>query len=960
MAWQKISRGLSLMAATIGFLCWLGWLFHIPFLTRLSMGLVTMKANTALCLVMLGVATWILARGEPPRPLRIFSNAMALMVILIGFLTLWEHVGNIDLKIDNVFFLESAESAGKSFPGRMGPLSAMIFMLLGTAVILLNTQTDRGFRISQRVVVVGWSLTFTIFLGYFYHVEFPRALEKYFSIALHTVVAFTLLFLALLLARPGQGMLAVFLARDEAGAMARRLLPSALLVPALSGWILVQGREKGYYGKGVPVAVLAGVVTIVFTWLIWTTAKTVQKTNLRRLRSRRNAQARLRESEERYRAFIRNSAEGIWRLEFEPPLDTRLPAEAQLEQAYLYGRIAECNEMMARMYGLKEPAELVGKSLDTMLPASDPGARSYLLSIIQNGYRAEDQESCERDAAGRTVYFSNSMVGIVEDHMLRRIWGTQKQITDHKQAQDALMDSERRFRGIFDNAAVGMALMDLEGKWLQVNDLICSITGMSKEDLLGKSFMEITHQDDFQADWENAQRLMRGEISTYSMEKRYRHRDSKFVWVNLTVSLLRDHEGKPRNFISVVEDITVRKQTLEALSDSIEEAEESRQRAEAASRAKDDFLAALSHELRTPLTPVLMSASELVHDERLPGEVREQILMICRNVTLEARLIDDLLDLTRITNGKLAMSFSVVDVHELLGHTKQIIASELRPRQLVLMWQLEATHHFVRGDGARLQQVFWNLLKNAIKFTPDGGSISVKSRNAEKDEVVISIADTGRGIRPEDIGKIFRPFEQGTVDGGHSFGGLGLGLSISQAVIQLHEGELEVFSEGPGKGSVFTIRLASVAAKENPPERIAPPVSSSQEKIIRILLVEDDASTLDAATRLLRRRGYHIHPASSVAQALEICREHPIDLLVTDIGLPDGTGISLMKQIGKYGFPGIAVSGYGMEHDMKATREAGFSAHLIKPINIGDLARQIEVITQGRGWEVDQGEALNP
>ena len=229
--------------------------------------------------------------------------------------------------------------------------------------------------------------------------------------------------------------------------------------------------------------------------------------------------------------------------------------------------------------------------------------------------------------------------------------------------------------------------------------------------------------------------------------------------------------------------------------------------AESANAAKDRFLAALSHELRTPLTPILIWAGGMVNDPSLPPEIDEGLKMVCRNVELEARLIDDLLDLTRIARGKLQLHLRKSDAHDLLGHAMEIVRDEISSRKLKLSVELNADDHFVLADAPRLQQVFWNLLKNASKFTPGQGAVTIRTSNPEPQALWIEISDTGIGIEPQHLEKIFDAFEQG----GTRREGLGLGLAISKAIVEMHRGSIRAFSDGPGKGAKFVIDLRTAA-----------------------------------------------------------------------------------------------------------------------------------------------------
>jgi two-component system cell cycle sensor histidine kinase/response regulator CckA len=237
-----------------------------------------------------------------------------------------------------------------------------------------------------------------------------------------------------------------------------------------------------------------------------------------------------------------------------------------------------------------------------------------------------------------------------------------------------------------------------------------------------------------------------------------------------------------------------------------QELQREKENAEAASAAKDRFLAMLSHELRTPLTPVLIWAGETAKQPEMSPDLREGLRMVCRNVELEARLIDDLLDLTRITRGKLKLQLGFADIHELLRHSLDIVASEIADRQVKTAVALDAVHREIKVDGPRLQQVFWNILRNAYKFTPENGAVSVRSYNPSSDTVCIEISDTGPGIEPQFLGKIFDMFEQ--LEAKRE--GLGLGLAISKAIIEMHGGSISARSEGRGKGATFIIELPTV------------------------------------------------------------------------------------------------------------------------------------------------------
>jgi CheY-like chemotaxis protein/two-component sensor histidine kinase len=308
-------------------------------------------------------------------------------------------------------------------------------------------------------------------------------------------------------------------------------------------------------------------------------------------------------------------------------------------------------------------------------------------------------------------------------------------------------------------------------------------------------------------------------------------------------------------------------------------------------------------------------------------------------VELEARLIDDLLDLTRIDRGKVQLNFEIVDAHTLLQNALEICQPEIDRKHLRPSLNLGAKKVHMRADPARLQQIFWNLINNAVKFTSRDGQITITTSNDSDGQLRVEIADSGIGIESEALPKIFDAFEQG---GRTQLGGLGLGLAISKTLVEAHQGAITAQSEGRNKGSKFTLIFPT---REIAQAQVAPTVSptSPQRHQMRILLVEDHEDTNRSLTNLLRRRGYHVHSALNFQSALELSEKEDFDVLVSDLGLPDGNGVDLMRKLSsKQPLFGIALTGFGMEADIRRSREVGFQHHLVKPIDLNKLDALIQ------------------
>src|SRR5213082_3436272 len=420
-------------------------------------------------------------------------------------------------------------------------------------------------------------------------------------------------------------------------------------------------------------------------------------------------------------------------------------------------------------------------------------------------------------------------------------------------------------------------------------------------------------------------------------------KDSQERWLEEKGRVILDDSRRPARFLGTLLDITQRKQAEDALKKAKQDAED-------ASRAKDQFLAMLSHELRTPLTPVLMTIASLQRNYDIPDSARRDLDVLQRNVELEALLIDDLLDLTRIAHGKLELRNDAIDVHASLSYALGVSASDLTEKQIDIQQDFAAKEHHCWADAARLQQVFWNIIKNAVKFTPARGQLRISTRNATEHNIIIDFTDTGVGISPELQSRIFEAFEQGGRGVTNRYGGLGLGLAISKRVIDLHGGKISVHSEGQGKGATFTIKLKAMETSllEGP----AYPLDhgGTDQPSADILLVEDHEDTARALRRMLENAGYQVGYASTLASARDLAAKRRFRLVISDLGLPDGSGLDLMGELGDSGqLRGIALSGFGSESDVAAAKAAGFAEHFTKPVDWERLRHTIHRLLDRRG-----------
>jgi two-component system CheB/CheR fusion protein len=511
-------------------------------------------------------------------------------------------------------------------------------------------------------------------------------------------------------------------------------------------------------------------------------------------------------------------------------------------------------------------------------------------------------------------------------------------------SEAAARESEERYRTLVEQSPRAI-LVHTGGKYVFANAAAAKLFGAADaQRLVGRDTLDLVAPEDRERIGAAVQQAYASHSSGMGQCSILRLDGQRVPVESVRAAVM--YQGRPAIQV-ILEDITERKAVEQALL-------EAKRAAEEANQAKDNFLATLSHELRTPLTPVLAAASILKDDASLPEQARHDLEMMRRNVELQARLIDDLLDLTRIARGKLELSLRTVNVHELLEHAIDICRSDAYAKEIKLVPELHAEQAHVLADSSRLQQVFWNLVKNAIKFTPPGGKIWVRTSNKEtgsgtgRPVVVIEVQDTGMGIEPEDLGRIFNAFEQGGRTITRRFGGLGLGLAICKAIAELHRGSIRASSLGRDKGATLTVEVCTVeapAAQVGGAAGMPASAAGASGRPLRILLVEDHGDTAYLMSRLLERLNHAVATASSIQGAMTAAQAGGFDLVISDLGLPDGSGLDLMRQLKQmYGLRGICLSGYGTEKDIQASREAGFVQHLVKPVDFQNLRAAIQQV----------------
>lgn len=521
------------------------------------------------------------------------------------------------------------------------------------------------------------------------------------------------------------------------------------------------------------------------------------------------------------------------------------------------------------------------------------------------------------------------------------------QLRTVRDQQKQLERSRAQYEDLFDFAQVTYALLDTVGVVSTVNLAACRLLNVQRAHLIGRPLLGFVVQQD-RPEWLEHLRRCQASRSVVESEVRFQVRGNTAV--TCRVYSRRAHYGDRDALPTVIVDQTERL-TLDEARLSAERrrdgAERAAEDARSASAAKDRFLATVSHELRTPLTPALFAASRLALWDGIPDEARALAQTIQRNVEYEARLIDDLLDVARINRKRITVRREVIDLHDIVREAIATCEPLAETRTITVAVHLLAEDHYVNADRARLRQVFWNLLNNAVKFTDAGGTIIVRSANVADTVVRVSIRDTGAGLDPRTMAQLFAPFDR-QPGGRNSRGGLGLGLAICKGIIGAHDGQIWASSEGPRQGSTFAVELATV-----PEPQQKAPASVERHAAVhgepgthrpRILIVEDDQDSGEMLAEFLSHYGYDVQLASSLQTGI-LKLDETWDVVLSDIGLPDGSGLEIAQNARKRQQQPrrlIAFTGYGSTDDITASRAAGFDAHVVKPVDLDRLLRMLQ------------------
>jgi len=508
-------------------------------------------------------------------------------------------------------------------------------------------------------------------------------------------------------------------------------------------------------------------------------------------------------------------------------------------------------------------------------------------------------------------------------------------------SEEALRQSEERYRATFDNLALGIVEGSLDGRLLRANEAMGRIVGRPMDEIIGATIADLTYPEDRAEDQQLIRRLLDGEITHYSREKRYVRGDGDLVWVSVTISLVRDASGAPAKMVGIVQDISARK-----------EAEASRDAAVAASSARSQFLANMSHEIRTPMNGVIGLAS-LLQERPLDDESRNLVRTMASSSETLLRIIDDVLDLSKLESGHLAFEAVPTDVVQVVAEVVALYEANARRKGLALDPQGPAIPApRVLGDPVRLRQVLSNLVSNAIKFTERGQVLVSWSweRNGEQVEIRMEVRDTGIGIPADRLDRVFDSFTQADESTQRRFGGTGLGLTISRQLVEMMGGRLDVSSK-VGVGTTFGMSLSLEAAGG---EALQTPPSAAECELpagLRVLLAEDNEINVMVASSMLESLGCDVDVASDGLRAIDLVARAKYDVVLMDVQMPrcDGRTATIVIRerealAGDRRVPIVALTANALNEDRQACMAAGMDGFLTKPITLDTLRAALAAI----------------
>jgi PAS domain S-box-containing protein len=914
-----VSRAMSLVVGLIGALVLLGWALDIDLLRSGVPGLVAMNPVTAVAFILAGGTLYL--TGEEPVPLarRRIARLGVTAVLLIGLSVLIHYVTGWEAGLDQLLFHEKLAGSGTGYRNRMAPNTAVMFMLVGASLLSLDSRDRLIRKGSELLCLAAGLLTFFALTGYLYDSRRLYGVASYIPMALNTALAFGALIIGMLAARPARGLAALLLSTSSGGVMARRLLPATIVIPVVLGLLRLAGERQGLYDAAGGVAMLVTLTTISLATLVVWSAGVLDRT-----------EAALRDAKEKVDERTLVEAEMRAQKDF-----LRRVVDTNPQLVFIKdweGRFVLANRAVAEIYGTSAE-QLEGKT-DADFNSNAAEVAKFLEAdreVMRSGRPLVVPEDAVTDGrTGTTRWFHTIKVPLAApDGQGKQVLGVSTDITDRRHAEEQLRRSTDELEALVQAAPVAIVGIDMDGKVLSWYGGAESMFGWTAEEMVGRppAIVPPEKQEEFRA---LQGRVLRGDSFTGFETSRVR-KDGSTIDVSISTAALHGRDGRIVGIIAVYQDITERRLMAEQ--------RQARETADAANRAKSNFLANMSHELRTPLNAII-GFSELLEDQTF-GPLNERQQRYLNNVHTSGRhllqLVNDILDLAKIEAGRLVLEPESINLKALLQDMQRGLEPLAVTKRQTFVLQAPDELPPVVADRGKVKQILYNLLSNAIKFTREGGRLGVRAAAVMADhgqpQIQVEVWDTGIGIAPEDLKRIFLEFEQLDSSYVRQQEGTGLGLALTQRLVEAHGGRIWVESR-VGEGSTFTFVLpgsqpASGRAPLSPPVRV---VGRDRRQPL-VLVVEDDTTGRELLAHYLVENGYSVAYAGTGGEAVDLARELQPAAISLDILLPDEHGLQVLSRLRAdpqtKDIPVIIVS---ITDDRELGLSAGAAAWLVKPV----------------------------
>jgi PAS domain S-box-containing protein len=903
-------------AVLAGVVTLLGWKFDLPRLTDWTGEGISMFPIAAICSISVGIGLMLLV--SRPRDWSVAAvRCVGGMVLFISGLTLLQHITGADFGIDTLILSRPWGQTAAAAPMRMGPPASTSFAILGTSLIL-STAGGRLRRIASWLGLATIGIASLSLAGYWFGADQLFGVARFTGIALVTSTIIAALSIGVMASVPDQGLAAEIRRDDAGGSLLRRLIVAIIVIPLVLGWLRLYGQQAGYYDTAFGTALRTLVEIALLFALLWWTARSIG-----------------------------------WHASTAESADARLAAIVQSSEdaivsKSLDGVIESWNQGAERTFGYTSE-EAVGRHISLIIPPERLDEEAQIIARLRNGEPIEHFETVRVRKDGTRIRISLSVSPIRDGE--GRVIGASKiarNITDRRQ-------TEERLRAVVEATTECVKIVSPDGAIEFMNhaglamieaDAEAAVKGGCIYDLIAPE-----HREDWIA---HHKRVCGGERQDWEFEiiglKGTRR------WMESRAVPLQLPDGRVAH-MAVSREVTARKKMELEREQLLESERIARGDAERASRLKDEFLATVSHELRTPLNAIL-GWSQLLDADSGPDDLEQGLDTIQRNARAQAQLIEDLLDMSRIISGKVRLDVQPTDMAKVMEAAIDSIRLAADAKEIEIRQVLDPFVGTVSGDPSRLQQVIWNLLTNAIKFTPKGGKVDVILERVNS-HLEITVHDNGIGIAPENLPFVFERFRQEDASTTRAHGGLGLGLSIVKQLVELHGGTVRAKSAGKGAGATFIVCLPKSPIRVD--ENREHPTTSASSILdvgnvdlsgVKVLVVDDESDALTLIDRVLRQCGADVHTAASSAEGLAQLRAERPHVLVSDIGMPVVDGYQFIREVRSLGdaagggTPAIALTAFARSEDRMRAMLAGYQVHVAKPIDPQELAVTVQSLSR--------------